>query len=339
MRVRSARSSASRAGGGRRAARGRSRRPPAAPRRPICSSSSATGRCPGAKLKLLVSDQTARCNDGPVKPLTSAQIIEARDIRRDLLLVQAERRARSRRPRRRRSSASPCRPRRGRCAIPTRQQRPTDPAAPVALRAARGDRHLRPASAETRPSSRRERCGKPHRKTPAGPSVAASRALTDCGHEPTTRHSCGSLLRSATTKPLWVIHPRSRRLQRFTLAASLLHQNSQSPEPAARRAQAVPRRRAGRVGRQAGTAPRRRCGTTGRVPSRRRAGAIRGIVLGAGAGARAPRPRHGGARRAVAAAHRARAPRRRRRPERPQRASPRCRATRAGWPSPPRPRT
>ena len=46
------------------------------------------GTVPGAKLTLLVSDQTARCNDGPAENLTSAQIIEARDIRRDLLLVQ-----------------------------------------------------------------------------------------------------------------------------------------------------------------------------------------------------------------------------------------------------------
>jgi len=47
------------------------------------------GTVPGAKLELLVSDQTARCNNGPVKNLSSAQIIEARDIRRDLLLLQA----------------------------------------------------------------------------------------------------------------------------------------------------------------------------------------------------------------------------------------------------------
>jgi hypothetical protein len=47
------------------------------------------GTVPGAKLTLLVSDQTARCNDGPVKQLTSAQILEARDIRRELLDVQA----------------------------------------------------------------------------------------------------------------------------------------------------------------------------------------------------------------------------------------------------------
>ena len=48
------------------------------------------GTVPGAKLELLVSDQTARCNGGSVKNLSSGQIIEARDIRRDLLLVQAE---------------------------------------------------------------------------------------------------------------------------------------------------------------------------------------------------------------------------------------------------------
>ena len=46
------------------------------------------GAVRGAKLELLVSDQTARCNGGPVKELTSAQILEARDIRRDLLDVQ-----------------------------------------------------------------------------------------------------------------------------------------------------------------------------------------------------------------------------------------------------------
>ena len=48
------------------------------------------GTVPGAKLELLVSDQTARCNDGPVKNLSSGQIIEARDIKRDLVLVQAD---------------------------------------------------------------------------------------------------------------------------------------------------------------------------------------------------------------------------------------------------------
>ena len=46
------------------------------------------GTVPGAKLELLVSDQTARCNGGPVKNLTSQQILEARDIRDDLHLVQ-----------------------------------------------------------------------------------------------------------------------------------------------------------------------------------------------------------------------------------------------------------
>lgn len=46
------------------------------------------GTVPGARLTLLVSDQTVRCNDAAAKNLTSAQIIEARDIRRDLLLVQ-----------------------------------------------------------------------------------------------------------------------------------------------------------------------------------------------------------------------------------------------------------
>ena len=47
------------------------------------------GTVPGAKLELLVSDQTARCNDGPAERLSSEQIIEARDIRRDLLLLQS----------------------------------------------------------------------------------------------------------------------------------------------------------------------------------------------------------------------------------------------------------
>lgn len=46
------------------------------------------GSVPGAKLELLVSDQTTRCNDGPVKNLTSTQILEARDIRDDLIDVQ-----------------------------------------------------------------------------------------------------------------------------------------------------------------------------------------------------------------------------------------------------------
>jgi hypothetical protein len=46
------------------------------------------GNVPGAKLELLVSDQTARCNKGAVKNLTSEQILEARDIRDDLIDVQ-----------------------------------------------------------------------------------------------------------------------------------------------------------------------------------------------------------------------------------------------------------
>ena len=48
------------------------------------------GSVPGAKLELLVSDQTARCNGGPVKELTSAQILEARDILRVLLDEQSD---------------------------------------------------------------------------------------------------------------------------------------------------------------------------------------------------------------------------------------------------------
>lgn len=46
------------------------------------------GSVPGAKLTLLVSDQSARCNGAPAKPLTSAQIIEARGLRRDLIELQ-----------------------------------------------------------------------------------------------------------------------------------------------------------------------------------------------------------------------------------------------------------
>ncbi|MEA2139861.1 MAG: hypothetical protein QOG56_3011 [Solirubrobacteraceae bacterium] len=48
-----------------------------------------TGAVPGAKLHLLVSDTTVRCNHGKPLPLTSAQTIEARDITDDLLLVQS----------------------------------------------------------------------------------------------------------------------------------------------------------------------------------------------------------------------------------------------------------
>ena len=47
------------------------------------------GVVPGAKLELLVSDTSARCNHGQVKPLSSAQTLEARDITDDLLKVQS----------------------------------------------------------------------------------------------------------------------------------------------------------------------------------------------------------------------------------------------------------
>jgi hypothetical protein len=47
------------------------------------------GTVPGAKLHMLVSDTSVRCNHGDPLPLTSAQTIEARDITDDLLLVQA----------------------------------------------------------------------------------------------------------------------------------------------------------------------------------------------------------------------------------------------------------
>jgi hypothetical protein len=47
------------------------------------------GNVPGAKLELLVSDTSTRCNHGPVKPLSSAQTLEARDIADDLLKVQS----------------------------------------------------------------------------------------------------------------------------------------------------------------------------------------------------------------------------------------------------------
>ena len=47
------------------------------------------GVVPGAKLELLVSDTTARCNQGLVQPLSSAQTLEARDITDDLIAVQS----------------------------------------------------------------------------------------------------------------------------------------------------------------------------------------------------------------------------------------------------------
>ena len=47
-----------------------------------------TGTVPGAKLDLLVSDTTVRCNLGSPRSLSSAQILEARDITKDLLELQ-----------------------------------------------------------------------------------------------------------------------------------------------------------------------------------------------------------------------------------------------------------
>jgi hypothetical protein len=47
------------------------------------------GTVPGAKLHMLVSDTSVRCNNGDPLGLTSAQTIEARDITDDLLLVQS----------------------------------------------------------------------------------------------------------------------------------------------------------------------------------------------------------------------------------------------------------
>lgn len=50
-----------------------------------------TGLAPGANLTLLVSDVTARCNDGPVVPLDSARILRARAIAEDLAPFAARR--------------------------------------------------------------------------------------------------------------------------------------------------------------------------------------------------------------------------------------------------------
>ena len=47
------------------------------------------GTVPGAKLHLLVSDTSVRCNRGEPLALTNAQTLEARDILDDLLLVQS----------------------------------------------------------------------------------------------------------------------------------------------------------------------------------------------------------------------------------------------------------
>ncbi len=48
-----------------------------------------SGTVPGAKLHLLVSDTSARCNHGKPIPLTSKQTIEARDILDKLRELQA----------------------------------------------------------------------------------------------------------------------------------------------------------------------------------------------------------------------------------------------------------
>jgi hypothetical protein len=47
------------------------------------------GTVPGAKLHMLVSDTSVRCNHGKALPLTSKQTIEARDLTDDLLAVQS----------------------------------------------------------------------------------------------------------------------------------------------------------------------------------------------------------------------------------------------------------
>jgi hypothetical protein len=48
-----------------------------------------TGTVPGARLTLLVSDTSARCNRGPEHALSSEQILEARNIERELVELQA----------------------------------------------------------------------------------------------------------------------------------------------------------------------------------------------------------------------------------------------------------
>ena len=47
-----------------------------------------TGTVPGARLNLLVSDGTVRCNDGEERPLSSEQLLEARDLTDDLLAIE-----------------------------------------------------------------------------------------------------------------------------------------------------------------------------------------------------------------------------------------------------------
>ena len=116
--------------------------PPAAPRRPTCSSSIATGRCPARSSSCSCPTRRARCNDAPPKPLTSAQIIEARDLRRDLLELQLSKDAIPK------AGAAQIfsfvvETEEGTLRYPDTPAAPRGPAAPDALRAARGDRHLR----------------------------------------------------------------------------------------------------------------------------------------------------------------------------------------------------
>jgi hypothetical protein len=47
-----------------------------------------SGTVPGAKLDLLVSDTTVRCNTDAPRPLSSGQILDARDITKNLLEFQ-----------------------------------------------------------------------------------------------------------------------------------------------------------------------------------------------------------------------------------------------------------
>jgi hypothetical protein len=47
-----------------------------------------TGTVPGARMNLLVSDTSVRCNLGPHRPLTSAQTLTARNILTDLRDLQ-----------------------------------------------------------------------------------------------------------------------------------------------------------------------------------------------------------------------------------------------------------
>lgn len=47
-----------------------------------------TGDVPGAKLDMLVSDGSVRCNDGPAKEITSGQLLQGRAIAFDLADVK-----------------------------------------------------------------------------------------------------------------------------------------------------------------------------------------------------------------------------------------------------------